>query len=312
MSDDRDADSPPSDSDSLSAPSGGWDFTHPVGAPTPPAAGSRNMNGRRARGQRGNSNRPMTAGDKIRMAVRGVGQTLLTSGLVILLFVVYEVWVTNIYADQKQHTAQVRLADSWEKGEDPLEEAKEKLSLDPGAQVILPAGTGFANLYIPAFGKDFAKTVVEGVDDASLEKGPGHYPKTALPGQTGNFAMAGHRVGKGEPFLNLDRLKAGDFLVVQTYDSWFIYAVLGDPATGDPEVADATGLAGRSIVPPSAVEVIAPVPNHPDQTPTRALITLTTCHPKYTANERMIIHGELTRSVATQDNEIPTELGGSI
>lgn len=308
MSDDRDPDSPTSASEPPSTPSGGWDFTQPVETPVVAAAGETNRNAARAKGNHG----PMTTGDKIRMGIRGVGQTLITSGLVILLFVVYEVWVTNIYADRKQHKEQVQLAESWQKGEDPLEKAKEKLSLDPGAQVVLPAGTGFANLYIPAFGKDFAKTVVEGVDDASLEKGPGHYPKTALPGQTGNFAIAGHRVGKGEPFLNLDRLNAGDFLIVQTYDSWFIYTVVGDIASGDAEVADETGLTGRTIVAPSAVGVIAPVPNHPDQEPTRALITLTTCHPKYTANERMIIHGALTRTVASQGDAIPTELGGTI
>lgn len=306
MSDDRDADKRESASQPLYTPSGGWDFTQPIKAPGVAAAEPKTRKARvgsKHGGDRGNI---------IRTGVRGTGQTLITSGLMILLFVVYEVWVTNIYADRKQNQEQVRLAEQWDAGEDPLGPAKEKLELDPGAQVVLPAGTGFANLYIPAFGKDYAKTIVEGVDDASLEKGPGHYPQTALPGQTGNFAIAGHRVGKGEPFLNVDRLKAGDFLIVQTFDSWFVYTVLGDAASGDAEVRDASGLAGRSIVEPGAVGVIAPVPYHPDQTPTRALITLTTCHPKYTANQRMIIHGELTRAVASQGDAIPTELGGTI
>lgn len=310
MSDDRDSDSPTSANEPLSTPSDGWDFTQPV--ETPAVAAAQDANANATRGKRGKARGPLTTGDKIRLGVRGVGQTLITSGLVILLFVVYEVWVTNIYADRKQHKEQVHLAEQWSAGEDPLGPAKDKLELDPGAQVVLPAGQGFANLYIPAFGKDFAKTIVEGVDDASLEKGPGHYPKTAIPGQTGNFAIAGHRVGKGEPFLNLDRLKAGDFLIVQTFESWFVYTILGDIASGNPEVADASGLTGRSIVSPSAVAVIAPVPNHPDQTPTRALITLTTCHPKYTANERMIIHGELTRTVGSQGDALPTELGGTL
>lgn len=312
MSDDRDSDSPTSASEPASAPADGWDFSQPAETPETVAVPDTDPKVAPPRRTQGRARRPMTTGDKVRMGVRGVGQALITSGLVILLFVVYEVWVTNIYADRKQHHEQVALTQQWNAGNDPLGPAKQKLELDPGAQVVLPAGQGFANLYIPAFGKDFAKTIVEGVDDASLEKGPGHYPKTAIPGQTGNFAIAGHRVGKGEPFLNLDRLKAGDYLIVQTYDSWFIYRVLGDIATGDPEVPDATGLTGRSIVPPSAVGVIAPVPDHPDQSPTRALITLTTCHPKYTANERMIIHGELTRTVPSNGDALPTELGGTL
>jgi sortase A len=180
MSDDRDPDSPSSASEPQATPSDGWNFTQPAETPAMAAAGDANVTA--AKRKRGNGRGPMTTGDKIRMGVRGVGQALITSGLVILLFVVYEVWVTNIYADRKQHKEQVALSQQWEAGQDPLAPAQEKLKLDPGAQVVLPAGQGFANLYIPAFGKDFAKTIVEGVDDASLEKGPGHYPKTAIPG----------------------------------------------------------------------------------------------------------------------------------
>lgn len=256
--------------------------------------------------------RRRSVGDVVRFFVSGVGQTLITIGLVLLLFVVYEVWVTNIFADRKQAKAHAQLQQQWDNGEDPLG-GKTRLDLPSGEQVILPIGQGFANLYIPAFGKDFAKTIVEGVGDSQLEQGPGHYPKTAIPGQTGNFAIAGHRVGKGEPFLNLDQLKAGDALVMETADTWFIYTVLGDKATGDPTVQDpVSGLYGRQIVAPSAVSVIAPDPAHPDQTGTRKLITLTTCHPKYTANQRMIIHGELSREVARNGNALPTELGGTI
>lgn len=250
-------------------------------------------------------------GDTIRMVVRGVGQTLITAGLVILLFVVYEVWVTNIFADRKQAHVAAQLQEQWEKGEDPLE-GKTKLELPPGTQTKLPVGEGFANIYIPAFGLDYAKTIVEGVGTAELEEGPGRYPTSAIPGQTGNFAIAGHRVGKGEPFLNLDQLKAGDVIVIETLDTWFVYAVLGDTASGDPTVEDSTGLAGREIVSPSQIDVIADVPGHPDQTATRKLITLTTCHPKYTANQRLIIHGELTRSVDRQGDALPTELGGNL
>lgn len=247
----------------------------------------------------------------VRLIIGGIGQTLITVGLVLLLFVVYEVWVTNIFADRKQAKVQAQLQEQWDRGEDPLD-GKTKLDLPAGTQVTLPIGEGFANLYIPRLGKDFAKTIVEGVGDSQLEEGPGHYPGSAIPGQLGNFSIAGHRVGKGEPFLNLDQLKAGDPLVVETADTWFIYTVLGDDASGDPTAKDATGLAGRQIVAPSAVDVIAPDPVHPGQTATRKLITLTTCHPKYSANQRMILHGELTRQVDRAGDALPVELGGTI
>ena len=80
----------------------------------------------------------------------------------------------------------------------------------------IPLGSGIANIYIPRFGRDYAFTVVQGTKDADLEKGPGHYVGTALPGQVGNFAVAGHRVGKGEPFLNLDHLRPGDAVIIET------------------------------------------------------------------------------------------------
>ncbi|HEY2042577.1 MAG TPA: class E sortase [Jatrophihabitans sp.] len=266
-------------------------------------------------------------GDVIRTVVRGVGQTLITAGLVVLLFVVYEVWVSNIYAHQRQDKVHKQYVQAVQRGQDPLH-GEDRLNLPPGKQVIIPAGQGFANLYIPRFGKDYAWTIVQGVADADLERGPGHYTSTAVPGQIGNFSVAGHRVGKGEPFLNLDQLQPGDPIVVQTATNWYIYRVLGDAAQfqaaskiGDPKrrsdaeaaalaAPDKQGVVGREIVSPSSVGVIAPVPNANTQTPTRALMTMTTCHPKYTANQRMIVHAALARAVAVSGQSTPRELPG--
>jgi sortase A len=135
-------------------------------------------------------------------------------------------------------------------------------------------------------------------------------------------------VGKGEPFLNLDQLIPGDAIVVQTATNWYVYTILGDPkayaaaaALGDANArsagenaalaaADSQGVVGREIVSPSTVAVIDPVPDHPSASPTRALLTLTTCHPKYTANQRMIIHAALSRAIPVSGNAIPKELSG--
>jgi sortase A len=297
---------------------GGWDFsagaswpaggTAPVPAPAPAPQPDHHR------------------GDAVRTALRGTGQLLVTAGLVLLLFVVYEVWVSNIYADRKQHKVEVQLANQWKAGKDPLH-GEDKLNLPTGKQVVLPTGEGFANLYIPQFGKDFAKTIVQGTDDSSLELGPGHYDNSQLPGQLGNFALAGHRVGKGEPFLNLDQLGPGDAIVVQTASNWYVYKVLGSVKAYDAALklsgsarstaitaslsdTDSQGVPGREIVSPSAVQVVDPVPDHPGATPTRALLTMTTCHPKYTANQRMIVHAVLSRSIPNQGSALPKELSG--
>ena len=242
--------------------------------------------------------------------MRGVGQTMITAGVVVLLFVVYELWITNIFAHEKQVRVHNVLEQQWAQGEDPL---VGRLDLPGSTQSTISAGEGIANLYLPRLGSDYRFTIVQGVDSASLEKGPGHYPTTQLPGQLGNFAVAGHRVGKGEPFLNLDQLRAGDAVVVETRTTWYVYRVEGDRATGDPTVAGSDGVAGRQIVAPTDVAVIDPVPSRPNTRPTEALMTMTTCHPKFTANQRMIVHAVLARTVGRNGNQLPKELvGGTI
>jgi sortase A len=263
--------------------------------------------GPRARHYRQNPN-PSTA-DWVRFGLRGVGQTLISAGLVILLFVVYELWVTNIFAHAKQVKAHNQLEKEWARGDDPLVRTG-RLTLPGGKQSTIPIGAGIANLYIPRLGSDYHFTIVEGTDDGSLEKGPGHYVGTALPGEVGDFAVAGHRVGKGEPFLNLDHLKPGDAVVVETKANWYVYLVKGNEKTGDLNDRGSDGIPGREVVSPSNTAVIASVPDHPGQKPTEKLMTMTTCHPKFTANQRMIVHSVLERVVPRVANKLPKELSG--
>jgi sortase (surface protein transpeptidase) len=242
------------------------------------------------------------------MSVFVLGEVLITLGLVVLLFVAYEVYVTDWLSAGKQRDATSELDQRW--FDEPL---------DPGNQrteKIHPAdGEGFAKLYIPAFGSDFVFTVIEGTSDRVLEIGPGHYKDTALPGEPGNFSIAGHRVGKGAPFNDLDLLRSCDAIVIETQTDWFVYRVLpmAGEATGweqgrgasarctdvRPLGAPYEGLVGQQVVLPSQSSVIAPIPNHPERVapPDRqaALISLTTCHPRFSAKQRLIVHGVFTK-----------------
>lgn len=228
----------------------------------------------------------MSGGDRVRWVLRGAGQTLITCGIIVLLFVAYEVYVTNFFANQAQAKVHSALEKQWATGDDPT------LPL-PGGKIATAEGNGIANLYIPRFGRDYAWTIVEGTNAADLEKGPGHYIGTALPGVIGNFAVAGHRVGKGEPFLNLDQLRAGDAVIVETKTDWYVYTVKGQQHH-DITARDADGIPGREIVSPDNRTVTLPVPDHPRGRPTEAIMTMTTCHPKFTAAERMIVFAALT------------------
>ncbi|MCZ2858543.1 class E sortase [Blastococcus sp. VKM Ac-2987] len=220
-------------------------------------------------------------GDRVRGVVRGVGELLVTCGLVLLLFVVYEVYVTDFLTDRRQDELSSELQDRW--ADAPAE----------AGLVQVEIGDAFGVLRIPRLGEDYARVILEGTTEGELSQGPGHYAGTAMPGEPGNVALAGHRVGKGSPFLELDLMQPGDPIVVETADRWFVYRVLGDPATGDLDT-DPSGIPGRQIVSPADVSVIAPTPNQAASAgPTGSYLTLTTCHPRFSARQRLIIHARL-------------------
>ena len=246
----------------------------------------------------------MSTADRVRFVLRGIGQTLITLGCVLLLFVVYEVWITNVYSLRANHRVATKLQREWNRvADDPL------LPLPNGSDPTIKLGTGIANLYLPRLGSDYHFAIVEGTNQDDLAEGPGHYAGTALPGAIGNFAVAGHRVGKGEPFLNIDKLRAGDPVIVETKSYWYVYRVKGHPAGTNPQQStDADGIPGRQIVDPSDGDVLLPVPNHRGAKPTERLMTMTTCHPKFTATERMIVYSALQAKVARTGDSMPAAI----
>ena len=241
---------------------------------------------------------PSRRRDTGRTVIRGIGQTLITFGLVALLFVVYEVWVTDLFAAREQTRLSEQIHEQWAAGAPTVEPAP----ADPAtsapftpAAIDVAVGQPFAVLHIPrlAGGDGYSRVVVEGVAQTQLAQGPGHYIGTAMPGEQGNASFAGHRVGRGSPFLDLDTLQPGDPIVVETADAWFTYRVLGDPPTGS-FTGDPSGIPGREIVAPTQVSVISPTPGGPAAGPASgAYLTLTTCHPKFSARQRLIIHARL-------------------
>lgn len=229
--------------------------------------------------------------DAVRTGLRGVGQSLITLGLVLLLFVVYELEVTNLYTDQQQSQLGRELSREWA-GPDPTGPVSR-----PGQPRAVPVaaalGRALARIYIPRFSRDYVRVVVEGVATEDLKRGPGHYPGTAAPGAVGNTVISGHRTTYGAPFNRLAELAPGDQVVLETRRSWFTYRV--------------TGL---QIVEPTAIAVTYPVPGQFGATPTRRLLTLTTCNPEYSARQRLIVRAELVASLAKRPGVLPPVLAG--
>lgn len=252
-----------------------------------------------------------------RAVVRTFGEVLITLGVVVLLFVVYELYVTNLMSAELQKDASADLDERWSQ--------ERELHADP------LDGEAFARIYIPSFGMDWNFTVQQGVDNATLEIGPGHYKDTAMPGERGNFSVAGHRVGKGAPFNDLDLLTSCDAVVVETGASFYVYRVLpmrdelegwSEGKGADPRCAGVGPLdsrdeayaetVGRRIVLPGRGDAVAPVPYRPDaglpEEKQAELLTMTTCHPRFSDRERMIIHGVLTQVYEKKDGAGYTEL----
>ncbi|MET8835707.1 class E sortase [Micromonospora sp. NPDC004540] len=224
-----------------------------------------------------------TVGSRLRTIVRGTGEVLITFGLVVLLFAGYEIWGKAVIVDAHQNDLSSQLAQEW--GADPTVGP----TTGPSAKPKPPAeGKPVAGLYIPKLDKHWV--VVEGVTPDDIRYAPGHYPKSAMPGQVGNFSVAGHRIRA--TFWRLDELRSGDAIVVETQGEWFVYKVYQ-----------------QRIVKPYQVEVVAPVPGKPNEQPTEKLLTLTTCNPKFDNYQRLIIHARLDHVQAKAAGR-PAELEG--
>jgi LPXTG-site transpeptidase (sortase) family protein len=227
-----------------------------------------------------------TIGSRIRTGVRATGEILITFGLVVLLFAAYEVWGKSTIVNAHQDDLGQELAQQWDEP-DPTVGPTPTATPSPVKPV---RGKPIAGLYIPKLDKHWV--VVEGVTQKDIRYAPGHYPESALPGQVGNFSVAGHR--NRATFWRLDELNDGDPIVVESKDAWYIYQV-----------------SQTRIVKPSQIEVVAAVPGRPGVKAKEAMLTLTTCNPKFDNYQRLIVHAKLVRTEPrTPGSARPPELAG--
>ncbi|GAA2298139.1 class E sortase [Streptomyces caniferus] len=203
------------------------------------------------------------------IASRALGEVFITLGVLMLLFVTYQLWWTNVMAEQEAGGAANNLQHEWDKG--------------GGEKKNLADGERFGIMYIPKL--DVKAPIAEGIDKHRvLDHGMiGHYDKnsgikTAMPwDKKGNFAVAAHRNTHGEPFRYVNKLTKGDKIIVETQSSYYTYEM-------------------ESILPqtsPSNTSVIGPVPPGSGFTGPGRYITLTTCTPEFTSTFRMIVWGKM-------------------
>jgi LPXTG-site transpeptidase (sortase) family protein len=214
----------------------------------------------------------------VRTVIRGFGELLVTTGALVLLFVAYLIWGTALRAGDAQHQLSNELNNEWSAGG----AAGHAAVLPPQPDLIhLATGQPFAFIRIPAFGAHWRFTIIQGTALAQLNVSPGHVPGTQLPGQAGNFAVAGHRVTAGNPFWSLPSLKDGDLVYIDTKVNTYTYQVTS-----------------QQTVLPADTAVLDPVPGHPGQRATQRMITLITCNPAWTGTHRVIVTGVLVSAAA--------------
>ena len=197
--------------------------------------------------------------------VSGVGKTLIWAGLLILSFVAYELWGTGI--------AEARHQDTLRKQFQSVIGTPAEAATPDEVAPLPPSGGAMAIIKFPKIGVE--KTVVEGVSVSDLKKGPGHYPETPMPGHVGNVAIAGHRTTYGAPFYRLDELKPGDAILITTREGAFKYKVTSSKVVG-----------------PDDSSVLNPTPDN--------RLTITTCHPRFTAAQRLVVVAALDGPASTK------------
>lgn len=224
--------------------------------------------------------------EKARRFTQNLGEVFITAGMVVLLFCAYQLWWTNVESERATSEVVAQVRESFTVPYTPAVEQKPQVG----------DGDGFGLMYIPRLGDKWVKPLIEGASLDNLKKGVTHYSNTSMPGEVGNFAVAGHRATNGEPFRNLDRMRKGDKVYVETDDHWYTYQITS-----------------TEIVKPKDVWVLNPVPGKDaSKKPVEPILTLTTCNPRWASYERLIVYGKQVEAIDKSTGETPEGLEGVV
>ncbi|MFE7133914.1 class E sortase [Streptomyces sp. NPDC057638] len=237
------------------------------------------------------------------MTVRTFSELCLTTGTVIVLFVVYVLYWTGVRARDATDGEIDRLQDRWARAPlpstaprtpEPAPPPSGRPAADaPAARGGRGDGDPFAVMYVPRFGRNWDWPVLQGTRTATLQRGLGHYAGTAPLGAVGNFAVAGHRRTYGDPFKDVPRLRPGDAVVLTDGTTWFTYRVDRRPY--------------KTV--PSDIGVIDSVPKKSGFDRPGRYLTLTTCEPEWGSSHRLIVWARLSATQPVTEGE-PRALRG--
>lgn len=213
----------------------------------------------------------------------------MTASLLVFLYLIYNAWFTNVASSVKTESLATQIEQDFEA------QAKSPLTISEPirtTQVDAVAVDAIGLVYIPRLQSQvWGLPLVQGIDHRSLALGLGHYPSTNLPGEAGNFAIAGHRATNGEPFAYFEKLQEGDSVFVRTASNWFEYQLFED-----------------QIVQETETWVLADSPRGLNLEAGTSLITLTTCDPRWNSYQRWAWWGVLVNTYPADQK--PLEIAG--
>lgn len=228
------------------------------------------------------------------VTIAGVlGELFITAGVLVLLFLGWQLWFNDLVVGNQLHTDSLAQGQEWQKQVDTAEHGT------PDAPPVLGtpgAGDVFALMIVPRFGADFYRPIAEGTGTkAVLNKGEiGHYPTSQMPGAVGNFAVAAHRTSYGKPFNLINELRSGDHIYIETADGWYDYV-----------------FRNLEYVRPTGVGVVAPVPQTEGVAAVDRLLTMTSCNPLFSAQERIIAYSVFSKFTPRADGP-PAEIAATV
>ncbi len=213
-----------------------------------------------------------------------LGELLVTAGVIVVLFLVWQLWWVSMHDARVQTAAALVIEEEFRASvpTGPVEPAT--------VHQAPPEGDVVALMRVPRFGPDWVRPIYEGVSRKVLARGVGHYPGTRMPAEIGNVGVAGHRTTYGHPFYDIDSIVPGDVIVIETRQAYVVYRAQR-----------------HAIVKPYAVQVVAPVPEQPGAVPTEAWLTMTSCNPRFSNATRYVVFAKLDHVYARADG-LPAEL----
>ncbi|MEV7643104.1 class E sortase [Streptomyces rubiginosohelvolus] len=229
----------------------------------------------------------------VRLVVRTFSELCITVGALIVLFVVYFLFWTGVKAADAAEGEIDTLQSRWAREPVAPPPPSSSASAEPSAPAPYRDGKPFATMHIPRFGSGWEWPVLENTEVKTLQKGLGHYSGTARPGDTGNFAVAGHRRTYGDPFKDFPKLSPGDAVVVNDGTTWFTYRIAKRPY--------------RTV--PTDTAVVDPVPRSSGFEGAGRYLTLTTCEPEWGSSHRLIAWAHLDATRPVSEGK-PPELAG--